>query len=142
MGAHQPDFELLDHTADLGIKVRGTDVNDLFESAAISMVQVMTSGKPTTESVPMKVSVNGTDLSDLMVRWLGEILYLFEVEKKVVTAVEIISISPSALAATIDTVPLDLDKYEIFCEIKAVTYHQIEVAKKAKYWEAQIIFDL
>jgi SHS2 domain-containing protein len=77
-----------------------------------------------------------------MVRWLGEILYLFEGEHELVTGVEITSVSHSRLDATLETVFFDTNLHEILCEIKAVTFHQIEVVQKDDQWETRIIFDL
>jgi SHS2 domain-containing protein len=99
-------------------------------------------GKSTNKSEIIKLSVAGYDLADLMVRWLGEILYQFEGEHKLVTNVGIDSISPSHLDATLEMVSFDPSLHEILREIKAVTYHQIEVVEKGKHWEARIIFDL
>jgi SHS2 domain-containing protein len=90
----------------------------------------------------MKISVSGGDLADLMVRWLGEILYLFEGDDLVVTSISIDSLTPSQLEATLETVPYDPEIHEILNEIKAVTYHQIEVSNKGDIWEARVIFDL
>jgi SHS2 domain-containing protein len=142
MDSNNPDFSLLDHTADLGITVRGADLKNLFEAAAISMMQVMVRRRRDDRASPAKLSVASVDLADLMVRWLGEILYLFEGEKQVLTNVVIDSIFPTRLDATLETVAFDPKRHEILCEIKAVTYHQIEVIEKDELWEARIIFDL
>jgi SHS2 domain-containing protein len=102
------------------------------------MVRIDAPGRPT----PVTIDLSGEDRADLMVRWLGEILYLFEGEKRVVTAIKIDALSPTHLKATLQTVPLDLRIHEILGEIKAVTYHQIEVAPKGDAWETTVIFDL
>lgn len=138
----KPNFSLLNHTADLGITVSGTDINSLFEEAAKSLMYIMLSGKPAGKINVLKLSIVGEDLADLMVRWLGEILYLFAGESQVVTHIIIDSISPSHLDATIKTVPFDKDVFNVLHEIKAVTYHQINVSEKDGAWEARIIFDL
>ena len=142
MDSKKPDFTLLDHTADLGIIVRGRNLRNLFEVAAKSMMYIMVKGKPVDTTKTLNLSVEGYDLADLMVRWLGEILYLFEGEHELVTGVEITSVSHSHLDATLETVSFDTNLHEILCEIKAVTFHQIEVVKKDDHWEARIIFDL
>lgn len=142
MQSHRPNFDLLDHTADLGIKVRGTDLEDLFAGAARSMMQLMVKGKTPENTTSRRLSVSGEDLADLMIRWLGEILYLFDGEKEVVDDVQIDFISNSRIDATLSLTPFDPEFYEILHEIKAVTYHQIEVVEKANHWEATIIFDL
>ena len=142
MDSKKPDFTLLDHTADLGIIVRGRDLRTLFEVAAKSMMYIMVKGKRADTTKTFNLSVEGYDLADLMVRWLGEILYLFEGEHELVTGVEITSVSQSHLDATLETVSFDTNLHEILCEIKAVTFHQIEVVKKDDHWETRIIFDL
>lgn len=142
MDSNNPDFSLLDHTADLGITVRGADLKNLFEAAAISMMQVMVRRRRDDSPSPTKLSVAGEDLADLMVRWLGEVLYLFQGKKQVLTNIVIDSIFPTRLDATLETVAFDPNQHEILCEIKAVTYHQIEVVEKDELWEARIIFDL
>ena len=144
MDSKKPDFTLLDHTADLGIIVRGRNLRTLFEVAAKSMMYIMVKAKPadTTTTKTFNLSLEGYDMADLMVRWLGEILYLFEGEHELVTGVEITSVSHSHLDATLEIVFFDTNLHEILCEIKAVTFHQIEVVKKDDHWETRIIFDL
>ena len=137
-----PDYSLINHTADLGIKICGTDLKNLFENAGRALMHVMVRGKTLRETHSMKISQSGEDLADLMVRWLGEILYLFEGENLVVTLIHINSICASHLEATLETVPFDPSIHEILNEIKAVTYHQIEVANKGNWWEARVIFDI
>lgn len=142
MGSDRLDFSFLNHTADLGIVVRGADLKDLFQAAALSMLRVMVQAKPPQKTRRMELSVTGDDLADLMVRWLGEILYLLEGEQVLVIRVGVDSISPSQLNATLETVPFDPNRHKILCEIKAVTYHQIDVIQKNNHWEATIVFDL
>ena len=142
MDSNKPDFTIVDHTADLGIIVRGRDLKTLFETAAKSMMYIMVKTKPVEKTEVIKLSVEGYDLADLMVRWLGEILYLFEGEHELVTGVEITNISHSHLDAILETVSFDTNLHEILCEIKAITFHQIEVVKKDEHWETKVIFDL
>ena len=142
MNTKAPDYTLLDHTADLRIMVRGTDLKDLFENAAKALVHLMVRGETPAKTAPMRISVSGEDLADLMVRWLGEILYLFEGENLVVTSIHVDSVSSSHLDAKLETLPFNPAAHEILSEIKAVTYHQIEVAEKGNRWEAKVIFDM
>jgi len=142
MHSDRPDYSIIDHTADLGITVRGTDIKNLFKEAARSITHLMVRATPAKETGTVRLSVAGCDSADLMVRWLGEILYLLQGENKVVTHIGIDFISPSRLDATLKTVPFDPNTDEILYEIKAVTYHQIEVTEKGDHWEARIIFDL
>jgi len=142
MGTAVPNYTLLNHTADLGIKVRGTDLRDLFESAGRALLHLMVRGKIPGKTRSLKISVSGEDLGDLMVRWLGEILFLFAGESLVVTSIDMDAISSSHLEATLQTVHFEPEIHEVINEIKAVTYHQIEVKEKGNHWEARVIFDV
>lgn len=143
MGPDRKTFEILDHTADLGILVSGEDLKRLFQNAAHAMTRVMLDHKSEQPDSTRELSVEGTDLADLMVRWLGEILFLFEVDNVVVTRTKIISISANRVVAQIETAPFSLSRHEVLTEIKAVTYHQIQVKQeKMGRWNARIIFDL
>ena len=142
MDSHSATVTFLDHTADLGIMVTGLDLRDLFEKAAHSMMQIMIEGRPAGKPSSFQLSVSGEDYADLMVRWLGEILYLFQGEGKIVTCIEIRSITQSQINSILQTVPFNLKQHEILAEIKAVTYHRIEVVCENGRWKATIIFDL
>ncbi|MBL7225301.1 MAG: archease [Desulfobacteraceae bacterium] len=142
MDSSSTTFTFLDHTADLGIMVTGLDLRDLFEKAAHSMMQIMIEERPAGKTSSLQLSVSGEDYADLMVRWLGEILYLLQGEGKVVTCTEISSITQSHINATLQTVPFNPKQHEVLAEIKAVTYHQIEVVCENGRWKAKIIFDL
>ena len=140
MDAKQVTF--IEHTADLGIIVRGKDLRNLFETSAMALMNLMVKGTSKREPSVGRMTVSADDMDDLMVRWLSEVLYLFEGEGEVVTGVKIPLILPSHLEATIKKVPFDPDRHEIQHEIKAVTYHQIDVSEKKNHWEARIIFDV
>ena len=142
MDSNSATFTLLDHTADLGIMVTGSNLSDLFEKAAHSMMQIMIQERPAGKTRSLQLSVSGQDHADLMVRWLGEILYLFQGEDKIITSAEISSISKSRINATLQTVPFNPKQHEVLAEIKAVTYHRIEVICEKGCWKATIIFDL
>jgi len=142
MPTKTPDYILLDHTADLGIMVYGTDLTNLFENACNSLIDLFLNIKSPGNSTPFQITIESEDLEDLMVRWLGEILYLFDGDNTVVISSKISKLSQNHLMATLETVKFDPLLHEITREIKAVTYHNIQVVEKYGTWEAAIIFDL
>ena len=142
MQTKHPNHTLLDHTSDLGIRIYGTDLVNLFENAGNSLTELLLNTKKITGTTPLQIEIHGEDLEDLMVRWLGEILYLFEGENTVVTASKISRITERHLKATLETVKFDPVIHEVLMEIKAVTYHNIQVTEKNCTWEATVIFDL
>jgi len=135
-------YQIIDHTADLGIIVKGRDVKSLFILAAQAMTDLMVRGDISEKTAIRDVSVEGEDFPDLMVRWLGEILYLFEGENFIVHSIEIKSISPIQLKSILSLTGFEPEYHEVLREIKAVTYHQISVDKSDDGWEAKVIFDI
>lgn len=142
MRSVKPNFRYIDHTADMGIIVEGTNIKNLFKEAAKAMMYIIVRGASLDKTKTIKLTLTGKDLPDLLVRWLGEILYLFEGEKEIVSEIDIDSISPSKLHATLKTVSYKPDLHKILCEIKAVTYHQINITQTGNSYRAKIIFDL
>jgi SHS2 domain-containing protein len=136
------NYQVINHTADLGILVKAPGVKDLFVDAAYAMTDLMVKWDISKKGTERELLVEGEDFPDLMVRWLSEILYLFDGEHILVSAIEIQSISPIRLQSTLTVVPLKRGHHEILREIKAVTYHQISVQRVHDGWEARIIFDI
>ena len=142
MSTHSPPYQIIDHTADLGIIVRSPDIGGLFISAAQVMTELMVKGDLGEKRTLREISVGSEDFPDLMVRWLGEVLYLFAAEKLIPDRIEINAIGPTQLEATITMANFDPKRHRMLREIKAVTYHQISVRKANDEWEARIIFDI
>ena len=135
-------YSILDHTADLRIRITGNSLMDLFHNAGKAFLHLLFRVRSVENSSYTSVSLIGNDLEDLLVRWLSEILYLFEGEGLVVFSFKIDSLLSTVLKATLGTTPFDPKNHEILREIKAVTYHQIEIMNKKDTWEAQVTFDL
>ncbi|MEW6666468.1 MAG: archease [Thermodesulfobacteriota bacterium] len=142
MASQTPDYALLDHTADLAVRVRGNDPKSLFENAGKALMHLMLRGKAAVSPKGFRISLSGRDLADLLVRWLGELLYLLQGENLVVIGLSVAHLSSDRLEAVVQTVPFDPEVHEILREIKAVTYHQVEAAEKGDHWEAKVILDI
>ena len=135
-------YRLIDHTADFGIHVFGSDLKDLFTNAAFAMFDQITIVKDLQPGKKLKIHVTGSDWPDLMVNWLRELLYLWTGKERLVGKVSILSISEYKLSATVKYDPYNSDRHVITNDIKAVTYHQIQVNQVANGWESRIIFDV
>ena len=142
MSRKNPVYKLLDHTADLGIRIQAESLEVLWKHSARVLMHLLLKGKSSEKATPLRITLSGSDLEDLLVRWLGEILYLFEGKGLVTKETKIDFLSEFALKATVYTIPFDKEKFDIIREIKAVTYHQTKIIRTGKTWEAQVIFDL
>jgi SHS2 domain-containing protein len=136
-------YELIDHTADFGIRVFGTDAADLFRNGALALTDLMTDIRlvKSTSTHARHIRVSGADWQDLMVNWLRELLYLWAGEEKFIQDVDIKSIREHEIRAIARFETYSPQRHVLKNEIKAVTYHQIQVLDSGNGWQAQIIFD-
>lgn len=135
-------YRLIDHTADLGIHVLGSSAKSLFVNAALAMFDLITDVKLVKGEKTNDIRVSGDDWPDLMVSWLRELLYLWSGKERLIKSVHIISISECKIEANVTFDNYNPDQHPIKNEIKAVTYHQIQVENRMDGWEARIIFDV
>jgi SHS2 domain-containing protein len=135
-------YKLIDHTADFGIHVFGADPKELFANAAFATFDMLTEIDSLKSLEAATIRVTGDDWPDLMVNWLRELLYFWNGKELLVKKVKILALSENKLSANVELDPFDPDRHEIKIEIKAVTYHQIQVSSGPEGWEARVIFDV
>ena len=140
--AKTPVYELIDHTADLGLHVFGDNPKDLFQNAAMALTEQLVKTASLLARQERRIVIEGNDWPDLMVNWLREILYLWAGEEIFVQSVQIESIAENNLTAHVSLDSFSPDRHQLNSEIKAVTYHQIQVFDAGNGWEAKIIFDV
>ena len=70
-------FELLEHTADVGVRARGATLEEAFEQATLGLAEVLGGRRPGPgDAVPVEVAAG--DPGGLLVDWLNEVLWLHE----------------------------------------------------------------
>ena len=135
-------YTLIDHTADFGVQVFGSDPENLFANAAFALFDLITDLPTLDGGTCIKMRIRGEDRADLMVNWLRELLYLWNGRELLVKSVNIKTLSQNRLSASVFCDPYDPGRHTIIREIKAVTYHQVRVEPGVSGWEAGIIFDV
>lgn len=135
-------YTYIDHTADFGIHVSGADTKALFTDAAHALFDQIIDRNTLAENLIRDLDITGMDWPDLMVCWLRELLYLWNGNQILIKQVNIQAISEGHLSAKAKGDMYDPEEHSIIAEIKAVTYHQIYVARNRLGWEAKIIFDV
>ena len=136
-------YEIFDHTADVGIIVRGKRVEELFEKAAYGMFDIITEVDKVEPVGKYRIQVKSPTLEDLLVDFLSELLYVFSTEYFVMCDFNV-RISRDEEGYTLNGIalgePFDLKKHGIKIEIKAVTYHELELNVEKGY--AKVLFDI
>jgi SHS2 domain-containing protein len=136
------NFEVLDHTADIGLIVYGEDLKALFENAGKAFFHLITDLKKVRRRVERRIHIERESLDRLMVDWLSELLYLHDVENLLFKGFKVESVGEEGLRAIVRGEPFQEGVHVIKTVVKAVTYHQIEVQQRNGGWRAQIILDL
>ncbi len=135
-------YRLTDHTADFGLEIFGTDEASLFRQAALALADMISDPARVSPVKSRRLEVIGDDRADLMVNWLREVLYCWNGRGQLLADVEIRHITARRLTATIFYEDYQPRRHEIRNEIKAVTYHQIEVDQDGDGWVARVIVDI
>ncbi len=135
-------YRLIDHTADIGISVEGKGLKDLFATAAYAMSSQMFNLSKIKGTETKKIKLEGVDKEDLLVRWLNELLFLCE-EGYIFKDFQIENLKETSLNASLKGDKVDFSKNPLKLQIKAATYHQLEI-KKADSGNLQttVIFDV
>ena len=134
-------YEFIDHTADVGIRVEAPTAAALFETAARALTEIVTDAGAVMPRVKRTVELEEETLEVLLVSWLQELLYLLEIEGLAFSRFGV-KIDGTRLHAAVWGEPFDPELHPRKSDIKAVTYHQLEVGRKGDSWEARVIFDV
>lgn len=131
-------FEVLEHRADLKIRVFGKTKEELFENAMIGMFEGARyesgGGK-----IKREIKVSSLDLSTLLVDFLSGVLYLSEVHQEVYSDVEFKKFSDKEIKGTL--IGKKLKRMGVI--IKGATYHALEIHQREDgTWEATVLFDI
>jgi SHS2 domain-containing protein len=130
-------FEELAHTADWALRVRATNLAELFAESARGM-NALTGARPATGlRTHRTVTLSAPDAESLLVAFLSELVYAAEQEHLMFDKFKI-QIEGQTLQAEMDGAPLE----SINKTIKAVTYHNLQIQKIEGGVEVEIVFDV
>ena len=135
-------YDIIEHTADVAIKAYGKNLSEAFENAAKAMFDIITD-KSEIESIGQyKINLEAPDLEQLLVDWLSELLFLNTSQNLVFGFFKVeIDEKNKRLSANVFGEKYNISKHKIGVEIKAVTYHILEVRNKRPY-HVQVLFDI
>jgi SHS2 domain-containing protein len=135
-------FEIIDHTADIGIVAYGADIKQVFANAALGLFNLMADLDNLKEDVKRDIELSAEDVEVLLVEWLNELIYISEVEHIIFKRFEINELSNTQLKATCFGEKIKPGQHRLKREIKAATYHMLRLNKEDGSYKVQIIFDI
>ena len=132
--------EVLEHTADIGIRAWGDSVETVFEQAAWGLAEILGAAAAGGNGDEHVVTASAGDREALLVDFLNELLLLHEREESAFTGIEILELSGTDLRALVRSVPLTGEP--MGTGLKAATYHRLALRKTDAGWEAEVYLDV
>lgn len=137
-------FEFFDVTADAGYKAYGNSLEEAFENAALAMFEVMTDTNTINPEIKKEIHVESEDEYALLYDWLSEFLIILDSEFLVFSKFDV-KIERNGEEYSLNGVAwgeeFDPEKHESRAEVKAVTYHLMEIKHGDRYM-VQAILDI
>jgi SHS2 domain-containing protein len=135
-------YELFEHTADLGLRIRAADLNTLFAEAGECLFTAILEDITTVEpDVAISIEVMGTDRELLLFDWLRELLLKFEEDHLVFRHFQV-EVREDGLTGTAWGEAVDPTRHQLAHEVKAITYHGLRVEEMEGEWLAEVIVDI
>jgi SHS2 domain-containing protein len=136
--------ETFDHTADLGLRVHATDLNDLFRTAAEGLFDVIVANRDEVKDVSVEnVTLAADSTEELLIEWLNELIFRFETEHRLFGRFDVtIDHDGLVLEAVIHGETIDPGRHILDHEVKAVTYHGLCLDHDGDAWKVEVILDI
>jgi SHS2 domain-containing protein len=136
------NYELLEHTADIKIRVTAGDLKDLFINSAAAIFDIIAERNNPKATPQTKITLKQTadTLEELFINWLNELISLSAVKELIFTDFKIKKLDEHSLQA--EAIGESIKNYKINSEIKAATYHELKLTKIDSGWQAEVILDV
>ncbi|MFW6056552.1 MAG: archease [Chloroflexota bacterium] len=138
----EPRYEITSHTADIGLLVRGHSMDELLVNGGHALNAVLFRKPPTRRQLHRIIDVESSGRDALLVDWLNELLYLFEVEHVVFSHFQARDVSDTQARVECEGTHYDPSYHQAALDIKAATYHMAAVRHKGDVLEAEVILDI
>ena len=135
-------FEVLDHTADVGLLAWGDTLAELLTACAEGMFSILLGPESVEEREEVPIEVDAEDVEELVHTWLRELLFHFDVENVALGRFDVQEAEPTRLRAVCYGEALDPLRHNPQVEVKAVTYHGFRVEQNGEGWTAEVLFDI
>jgi len=127
----------VEHTADCGLEVWAPDLQGLMEEAARGMFELMGIEVSEESRCHRQLEIGAEDREQILVSFLEELLFIAESEDLAFDGFLLNLVDTNLLAKLEGGFIVERSK-----EIKAVTYHYLEISETDRGLETSIIFDV
>ena len=137
----EKEFEIIDHTADVGIRAYGADMKAAFANAAKGLFSLITELDDVEEVLHRDTELTAPDRESLLVAWLNELIYLFDVENIIFKRFDIDQLGNTRLKARSYGQKVDSSRHKLKMGVKAATHHMLKV-DQSNGVKVQVLLDI
>jgi len=133
-------YQIIEHTADIGIRVKAKDPQSLFKNSALAMFDIIAERKHSAPvaAKEIRIEVKADNLEELFINWLNELLSLSSAKELIFSDFKISKIDKNTLQVM--AVGEDMINYKVNTEIKAATYHQRQIEENTGGRLTEVMF--
>lgn len=140
------EYNFIDHTADIAVEVKGDTIEEMFTASAFAWQESVVEKSWIKLSDEKEINVEELSYEELLVRFLDELNFLLSTKKWIMIDINKIEIKNTddklKLKAVVTGEKFDEKKHRLKIEIKAVTFHQMEIKNIDNEYSTRIVFDI
>jgi len=137
-----PGYDILEHPADVGIEARGASLAEAFAQAAEGLMSLILDPAHVVQRESRRIDLTASDTEQLLVRWLSEVLYLFDGCGFAAARFEVQLRGPASLTATVHGEIFSPSRHTARTDVKAVTYHLLHVRQGPEECVVRVYLDI
>jgi SHS2 domain-containing protein len=135
-------YELVDHTADIGVRLWAPTAEEVFEEAGRALFSLVCDPLHVGEVEVVDLELEAEAMDLLLAAWLNELLYVFEARGLVLTEFEVLVLGEHTLRARVAGEPLDTSRHIVCGGVKAATLHELSLERREDGWEGFVLLDV
>ena len=135
-------YRVLEHPADIGIEATGMTLREAFQHAAEGLMSLILDVSSVEIKQSRSIELQATDIEQLLVKWLAEILYLYDGQDFVAKDFKISELTETTIKAIVSGEKFLSSKHQTKMDVKAITYHQLEVREEKNWAYVKVFLDI
>jgi SHS2 domain-containing protein len=135
-------YQIIEHPSDLGIEAHGKSLKDAFEYAALGLVSIIADPATIDPAEQRYIALKGSDRENLLVKWLSEILFLYDGQAFLTCDISIQQLTSERLEAMVTGERVDEKKHSLKMDVKAITYHQLRIDEREDACLVRVFLDI
>ncbi len=132
----------IDHTADVGFELWADSLPALFAEGVLALGDVCYDRAAVRSTEQRRVEVRGANPEERLVRWLQEVYLVLESELWLTAAATDVVIEDGVIEGILQGEPFDAARHTLHTEIKAITYHGLEIVQADGSWRVTVVVDV